>query len=190
MRISRSLLLASLVLLLPTQSAADRALFESLDGQWHRVTPDEDAARLNAIDAAVADMSWLMRTMAAPILRRSTVPPPHYVFQIVPEGLAMASRDRPLRPLQLDGVERHFETDRRSVTISAQQRDEAIETRWKTDQAEGSNTFRLADGGATLVVESVMQITAISGLQPIRYEARFARTPQVASPPSQPSQLD
>ena len=95
----------------------------------------------------------------------------------------MASRDRELRPLKLDGVERSVESGRGLVTVSAQEREDAIETRWRTDQAEGSNIFRLADDGTTLVVESVMQITAISGVKLIRYEARFARTPQVASPP-------
>ena len=183
MRIVGPLLAGSLLALLSTQSAANPSLFESFGGRWQRVTPDEDDERLSAIAAAVADMSWLMRGVAAPILRRSTVPPPHYLFELQPAGIAMASRDRPLRLLVLDGVERSVDGDRGTVIVSAVQLENAIETRWKTDQAHGSNTFRLDDGGTTLVVESVMQITALSGVQPIRYQVRFARTPQVASPP-------
>lgn len=183
MQIVRLLLAAGLLVALATQSGANASLFESFNGRWHRVTPDEDGGRLSAIDAAVADMSWLMRGVAAPILRRSTVPPPRYLFELIPAGIAMAGREPVPRPLVLDGVERRVESDRGAVIVSAVQLEDAIETRWKTSQAHGSTTFRLADSGATLVVENVMQITALSGVQPIRYEARFARTPQVASPP-------
>ena len=153
------------------------------DGGWHRVANQSDEPRLQSIDAALAELSWVTRTMASPILRRTTVPPERYVFRVDESGIALGERDRPPRPLRTDGGERRFDSDNGPVTTSSRHLSDAIETRWQTDQAHGSNTFRLEDDGATLVVETVLQITAISGIEPIRYETRFERTPAVSSPP-------
>lgn len=152
------------------------------DGRWHRVANQSNQARLESIETALADLSWVTRTMAGPILRRTTVPPERYVFRVDEDEIALGERGREPRPLLTDGSERRFDGDRGTVTTSARRLADAIETRWRTSQAHGSNTFRLEDGGATLVVESVLQITALSGIEPIRYETRFERTPAVSSP--------
>jgi hypothetical protein len=153
------------------------------DGPWQRVSPERDEVRLQAINTALAGLSWVTRAMAGPILRRSTTPPERYVFRVDADGIALGQRGREPRPLSTDGSEREFEGDRGNVTTSARQVADGLETRWRTGQAHGSTTFRLADDGATLVVQSVLQITAISGVEPIRYEARFQRAPSVSSSP-------
>jgi hypothetical protein len=152
-------------------------------GDWLRVTAEQDRGRLRSIDAALADLSWVTRTMAGPILRRTTVPPERYVFEVDAGGIALGERGREPRPLALDGSERQFQGERGAVTTSAARLDDAIETRWQTEQAHGSNTFRVDQDGNTLIVKSVLQITAISGVEAITYETRFARTPAVSSPP-------
>ena len=167
-----------LLLIAPAFAATHLEGLAGYEGEWQRISPDEDASRLDAIDTAVADLPWLMRKVAGPALRRQAVPPPGYVFELQSDGLAMARIDRELRRLALDNVERQFETERGTVTLSSLQLQDAIQTRWKTPNAEGSNTFRLVDGGSTLLVEYMMQITAISGIDRIRYQARFAQKTQ------------
>lgn len=158
-----------------------------LDGEWRQIEGPSNAERVAAIESAIAELSWVMRTMAAPILKRTTTPPERYEFDVAsdyPHGIALAQRDEDLRPMLLDGRERHF-TDQGDGEFStrSQRHPDAIETRWKHGQAHGSTTFRLADDGSTLVVESLLQVTALSGVEPIRYETRFTRTPDVASKP-------
>ena len=170
--------LTLVLIIAPAYAATHLEGLADYEGKWLRVSPDEDASRLDAIDTAVADLPWLMRKVAGPALHRQTVPPPGYVFELQSDGLAMARIDRELRRLALDNVERQFETERGTVTLSSLQLQDAIQARWKTPNAEGSNTFRLVDGGSTLLVEYMMQITAISGIDRIRYQARFAQKTQ------------
>lgn len=167
--------LTLLLLIAPAFAATHLEVLAGYEGKWQRISPDEDASRLDAIDRAIADLPWLMRKVAGPALHRQTVPPAGYVFELQSDGLAMARIDREPRRLALDNVERQLETERGSVTLSSLQLKDAIEARWKTPKAEGSNTFRLVDGGSTLLVEYMMQINAISGIDRIRYQARFAR---------------
>jgi hypothetical protein len=160
--------------------AVDLDRFRKLDGDWQRVSERDDPARLRAIERAIADLSWVTRTMAGPMLRRTTTPPDHYAFRLDAEAIWLAERHREPRPLRLDGSERRFEGDHGEVTTTARALAGAIETRWQTHQAWGTTTFRLADDGG-LMVESLLQITAISGIEPIRYQARFERTASLSS---------
>ena len=155
--------------------------FAAFDGEWLRVTIKEDEARLLAIDSALSELSWIVRAMVRPILRRATVPPERYLFQVDAAGIEIGRSRGKLRRLSLDGVEHPHEDDGRSLSVSATTREGAIDTRWKTAQAHGSALFRIGDNGATLLVESAFDITALSRVETIRYQARFSRAPTVSS---------
>ena len=75
--------------------------------------------------------------------------------------------------------------DRGRVEVGSEQLANGIRTTWRTEQAHGSNTFELQDGGQQLVVRSTLVVTAISGVDPIAYVERFERTAE--APGSQPA---
>ena len=55
------------------ESLVDLSAYE---GHWQRIDEgDSDEARLSAIGTALESLSWLMRRMASPILRKTTAPP-------------------------------------------------------------------------------------------------------------------
>jgi hypothetical protein len=153
----------------------------AFDGEWLLVTVKEDEARLLAIDSALSELSWIVRAIVRPILRRATVPPERYLFQVDAAGIALGESRSELRRLSLDGAEHPYEDDGRSLSVSATTREGAIDTRWQTAQAHGSALFRTEDNGATLLVESALDITALSNVETIRYQARFSRAPTVSS---------
>ena len=185
MSLSRSVLAIGIGLLLVTAGAATADLkLGPFAGEWRRVESQPDEPRLESIRAALRELSWVTRTMATPILQRSTTPPDRYEFRVdtsYPDGIALGQRDREPRPLLLDGRETEGVDKDLEVTTSALRREDGIETRWRTSQAHGSTVFRLSNDGTTLVVESLLQVTAISGVEPIRYETLFVRTPAVSS---------
>ena len=153
----------------------------AFDGEWLRVTVKEDQARLLAIDSALSELPWIVRAMVRPILRRATVPPERYLFQVDAAGIEFGESMGELRRLSLDGAERPHEDDGRSLSVSATTRGGAIDIRWQTAQAHGSALFGIENNGATLLVESAFDITALSSVETIRYQARFSRAPAVSS---------
>lgn len=168
--------LSFLVLALSHESAAGSVDLRSLPGRWQRIDVDrDDASRLRGISSATSKLSWLMRSMSRPILRRSIVSPAEYLFSRSADGLQMAPLGSEPRPLNLDGIEREFLRDSRTITLSSHQLGDAIEQRWRTKQGFGTITFRLVDDGRTLLVDNIIQVTAISGIAPIHYQAHFER---------------
>jgi hypothetical protein len=169
--------LSFLVLALSHESAARSVdVISSLPGRWQRIDVDrDDASRLRGISSATSRLSWLMRSMSRPSLRRLIVSPEEYHFSRSAEGLAMAPHGSEPRPLSLDGTEREFERDSRTITLSSHHLGDAIEQRWRTQQGFGTITFRLVDDGRTLLVDNIIQVTAISGIAPIHYQAHFER---------------
>ena len=161
----------------------------SYEGRWQRVDDGEaDEARLSAIDRAIDDLSWIMRTMAAGVLRKTTRPPPEMEFVWDGERLhqGLQGKDKASsRPILLDGKLRSGK-DRRGVPFSWAWAwtDLGLRVRWEQHQAHGDNVYRIDErDGHTLVVEHTINITAISNIEPIVYRSRFSRTdlPRVAA---------
>ena len=159
-------------------SASELALY---DGLWRRLDDsDEDRLRLRSIDAAIQNLSWIVRRMAAGVLKKSTAPPPEMRFswdgaqlhQLVPAGSDEASR----RPVELDAPPRIL-TDPRGEDFASTwswTRD-GLQVHWKQHQAHGSNLYRIEPHTERLVVEHRIQVTALSGVEPIVFRSHFGR---------------
>jgi hypothetical protein len=151
------------------------------DGLWRRIDdPDEDSRRLRSIDAAIRNLSWIVRRMAAGVLKKSTAPPQEMRFtwdgerlhQLVDSGAGDASR----RPVELDAPPRIL-TDPRGEDFASSwtwTRD-GLQVHWKQHQAHGSNLYRIEPQTQRLVVEHRIQVTALAGIEPIVFRSRFGR---------------
>lgn len=164
-------------------SPAESAALTPLTGRWHRVAVDEDdAMRLSAIDRALEDVSWLMRQMALRVLRKSTVPPPEMRF-FWEEGQLYQKRRKATGVVEQRAVLPDGQTrlDDEGNEFSWHLDPEGLRLRWIHPQARGSTLFRIepAAGEAAdskdLVVDYLLQVTAISDVDPVRFRVRFDR---------------
>ena len=184
-----ALLIGSLHLVaLQSPSLAEPSVTPGLipfDGAWERVAiAEDDAQRLSAIDSAIADLSWLARKMAAPILRSTTSPPTRYEFVVTEPDLLLGLRGNEPEPLPLDGREQSGEGPRGTFKSLSRFEDGVIETEWVVTDAHGSNRYAVSEDGETLIVHHMIQITTLAGVEPIHYRSHFQRAPGVASGPS------
>ena len=180
-----SLLLALLGPLPAALAAADVSAPVSLSrfaGRWERVGSDPEDERLAAISEAIAELSWVMRGIAGPLLRQSTLPSDFYVFEVDGAEVRMGSHGRPPSRLALDGQSRAHEDDRGAFEVTSERRAGGIRTTWHSEQAHGSNTFEVADSGERLVVRTTLVVTAISGVEPIAYVEHFRRSADTTAP--------
>ena len=159
-------------------SPTQLALYEGL---WRRIDDlDADGHRLRSIDSAIRDLSWIVRRMAAGVLKQSTAPPAEMQFtwdgerlhQLVTSGSGEVSR----RPVEL-GAPPRILTDPRGEDFASSWTwtSDGLQVDWKQHQAEGSNLYRIDPQTRTLVVEHRIQVTALSGIEPIVYRSHFGR---------------
>ena len=154
-------------------------------GDWRRIAdPDADSRRMVSIDFAISDLSWLVRQMAAGVLKKTTQPPEMMKFNW--DGAQLHQRtlgdagdfDRPVKI----GGEPEVLIDQRGEDFSSHWTwtDSGLQVNWIQEKAYGSNLYRVDEQDQTLVVEHRIHVTAISSIGPIVYESRFDR----ADPPA------
>lgn len=160
-------------------------------GQWSRVADEAaDDARLESIDSATGQLSWLVRKMATGVLEKSTEPPGELAFFW--DGDALRQRVRGPngefdRLVGLDtGPQRTRDPRGEETTIEWRRTADGLEVHWSQAQAFGRNLYRVDEAGQTLLVEHRIQVTAIEGVEEIVYGSRFARLamPPVSSAPT------
>lgn len=157
------------------------------EGDWRQIDPDLDhASRFHAIDEALSDLSWVLRTMAVPVLRETTAPPPRMQFvwdgehleQRLIESKGSRVRTVELGRASLDGRD----TQDAPVAASWDWTDEGLQLSWEQHQAHGHTIYRVDAESGMLIVEHTIQVTAISDVAPIVFESRFGRqTPPVVA---------
>jgi len=151
-------------------------VIEGFVGEWQRIgAAQDDPARHAAIERGVRGLSWLFRSLANTTLRRSTTPPDSLAFERDALGLRRHVPGRNPPPMRFDGLPHRVDSSEGLVTTRWVVGDGRIETHWEQAQARGVDVYRLSADGARLVVDSVIEILAVSGAEPIRYRARFAR---------------
>lgn len=182
------LTLLLLALLAAPGWADDRALLAPYDGAWQRIADaSAEAERLASIEAAIADLSWLVRKMASGVLTKTTVPPGEIAFTW--DGTGLRQRVRGAngefdRPIQLErGPSAHKDPRGEETIIEWRRTPDGLEVRWTQSQAFGRNIYRIDDRDETLHVEHRIQVTAIDGIDEIIYASRFGRPalPSVSS---------
>lgn len=159
------------------------AVLPDLLGHWHRFGADEDdPARTLAIDRALERVSWVMRRMAMSVLQQRTVPPLEMRFLLEDGQLFQERRNATgsfeRRPVQPDGQTRR---DEAGNDVSWHLEPQGLRLRWAHRQARGSTLFRIErspgpiPGANALVVDYVLEVTAISDVEPVPFRARFGR---------------
>lgn len=177
-----------------TAVAADPEL-APYGGQWARIVDDAaEEARLERIDKATRELSWLVRKMAAGVLQKSTQPPGELTFFWDGDALRQRVRGPNGEFDRLVGVgtgpQRTRDPRGEETTIEWRRTAEGLEVHWSQEQAFGRNLYRVDEAGQTLLVEHRIQVTAIDGVDEIVYASRFGRLamPPVSSgPPAQPA---
>jgi len=150
-------------------------------GDWRLVDLEVGrASRMTAIDRAIGGLSWVVRKMAAPVLRRTTKPPPR--MQFIWDGQRLEQRVvRPegrdeARPIELDTeIVEGKDSRGEPMTASWQWTGSGLKLSWAQNQAYGHNLYRVDPDSETLVVQHTIQVTGISDVEPIVYESRFGR---------------
>ena len=150
------------------------------DGDWSQLDSEQDrAARIEAIEDAIDDLSWVLRTMAGPMLRNTTAPPPRMQFvwdgQHLEQHIFEPEGPR-VRTIEL-GRESKDGRDAQGETLDATWHwtGDALRLNWAQHQAHGYNIYRVDPSTGTLIVKHMIQITAVSDVGPIVYESRFER---------------
>lgn len=156
------------------------ALFQ---GHWQRTDSEQaESARISSIDKAIDGLTWVVRKMAGGVLRSTTKPPSE--VQFVWDGSSLHQRVNGdngsfTRPVQLGADPIEAVDDRGdSFTSSWEMADEALSLTWEQHQAYGQNLYRLNPDGQTLEIEHTINVTALSGVEPIVYRSRFKRNPE------------
>ena len=155
------------------------AILASYDGEWNRVeNVDADQIRLESIDAAISDLSWIVRRMVAGVLKGTTSPPTEVAFSW--DGAALhqvvdGTNGNFKRAVKFD-AEPQLLTDHRGEDFTSEWRwtEAGIEVHWTQSQAFGSNLYQLA-GDGSMRIEHRIQVTALDGIGPIVYESTFNR---------------
>jgi hypothetical protein len=149
-------------------------------GEWQLIeyAPDE-ARRSKAIDRALESLNFLYRTMAAPVLRKTTVPPPRIQFTWDGESLyqrTLGVKNEQSRRVELGaGPQQGLDSRGEPFESTWQWTDAGLRLHWQQNQARGHNTYQLDPESGNLIVFHTIQITAISNVAPIVYQARFGR---------------
>ena len=149
-------------------------------GEWTQIVDERDhVSRLESIDAAVSDLSWMVRGMASGVLEKTTVPPQGVKFHWTGEELMQVidRRDGVMhRPVLLDGEVRnapdHEGTDTRTEWHRTAQ---GLEVRWAQERAFGTTRYSFDPTDETMRVDYEIHVTALDGVSPISYGSRFAR---------------
>ncbi|MBW2496068.1 MAG: hypothetical protein JRF61_02240, partial [Deltaproteobacteria bacterium] len=157
----------------PTLETTDLSLYH---GRWRPIDLERDEAeRLEAIDRAVDDLSWVMRKMARRVLRGSTKPP-------VEIGFSWDGAQLLLRQKRRANDERTTAVVLRDPPAADEPRDGdwywadgGLRGSWVRSEARGSSSYRLDPISETLLVEQRIEITALDGVEPIVFELRFGR---------------
>lgn len=175
--------IASVLVCVSPAGATDSATIAlaDLDGRWRQI--DSEVAtknRIAAIDTAVEPLSWVVQKMASGVLRSSTAP--RSTLDFVWDGKRLHERvpgkndiieARPIDP----GSTRFKAVDSRGEPFEGawDWTTDGLRFQWRQHQAHGVNLYRMDDGKRTLTVEHTIQITALDGVKPIRYQSRFAK---------------
>lgn len=156
-------------------------------GRWDQVADEHaEAERIANIDAALADLSWIVRKMAAGVLHTSAAPPPEVQFAWDGHRLAQllaVDGETLVRRIDLAGTvgaataERPPDPDPEARWAW---RDGRLEVEWTRDQARGATRFRYDPTDDSLHVAYEIHVTALDGVAPIHYGTRFERR----SPPT------
>jgi len=153
----------------------------NFEGHWQRIESTEaDAARESSIEKAIAGLSWIVRTMASGVLKRTTAPPPEMQFAWDGARLhqGLPSDDGGFsRIIELDG-ELITRKDNRGVDFAScwKWTDGGLRFQWEQHQAEGNNFYRIDENAETLIVQHTIRVTGISNVDPIVFVSRFGRT--------------
>jgi hypothetical protein len=165
--------LARLISLTPIELA-------HFSGDWTQIVDERDhESRIESIDSAVSDLSWLVRRMASGVLEKTTVPPEGLTFHWTGEAL-MQVVDRNdgvmQRPVVLDGQARTVLDHEGTDTITEWHRtSRGLEARWIQERAFGTTRYSLDPADETMHVEYEIHVTALEGVSAISYGSRFAR---------------
>jgi hypothetical protein len=159
-------------------AAADLLAFE---GRWQRIDdPKDDENRRSAIDRALRSLTWIVRRMATGVLNQTTAPAPELEFVWDGQRLYqnMKGKHGPqVRPIEIDGEFLEIEDDRGVPFSSAWAwTGDGLRVVWKQHQAHGSNVYRIDPETQTLLVEHMIQVTAISDIDQIVFHSRFNRS--------------
>jgi len=151
-------------------------------GDWTQVVDEHDQeSRIESIDSAVSDLSWLVRRMVSGVLEKTTVPPEGVTFHWTGEEL-MQVVDRNdgamRRPVVLDGKARTvLDHEGTETTTEWHRTSRGLEVRWIQERAFGTTRYSLDPADETMRVEYEIHVTALEGVSAISYGSRFARKP-------------
>ena len=166
----------------PAQASHPVAIdLSGFEGHWQQIeVADSETARASAIETALGKLSWIVRRFAGGVLRKSTAPPAELQFAWDGERLHQGMADKNggfARRIDL-GDEFRVLKDSRGVDFASSWiwTGDGLRLRWEQHQATGNNLYRLDQNAQILIVEHMIQVTAISNIDPIRFRSRFSRT--------------
>ena len=151
------------------------------EGHWQQIDVTEsETERKTAIKGALARLTWIVRSFASGVLRKSTAPPLELQFAWDGERLhqGMTGKNGGFsRRIEL-GAELRVLKDSRGVDFASAWAwtGDGLRLRWEQHQATGNNIYRLDEKAQLLIVEHTIQVTAISNIDPIVFRSRFSRT--------------
>ncbi|GEM_PF-6175932 len=154
-------------------------------GRWVRTENRAlESDRLERLEHALSGLNWLTRKTAGSVLKRTTTPPDRIVFvrdgahlkQIVSGRNGETSRVVRLQPATA-ASSTETSTD---ATFSWRRVEMKLILDWKRHQANGKNTYHVDPASGILHVTRELQVTAIEGIDPIRFRSQYRRADTAA----------
>ncbi|MFO0687519.1 MAG: hypothetical protein U0900_02315 [Myxococcota bacterium] len=151
---------------------------QDFDGRWtQRDAGRDDVARRAAIDTAIQPLAWVVRKMAGGVLHATTAPEStvHFIWDGARLHQRLEARrgaiTRPVEP----GAPPTTSTDGRGEPFEGQWiwTPDGLQFSWRQHQAFGANLYRVDPVRHELTIDHSIHVTALEGVQPIRFQSRF-----------------
>jgi len=153
------LLFACCVAVAPSGAAAgDRDVAQRFEGSWaYAGDADEQQARLDAIDATVAEMFGIARPFARRVMRNNTTNPSSFHIQLDGDQIAVSEDDQDPLWTPLDGTPLEVEGYGAGQQVYRKVVGDTLHARSWQHNGGGTRVFRLSADGRILTVEVIIQ---------------------------------
>jgi|GEM_PF-6820419 len=147
----------------------------SMEGTWRHAGGEAELQGVtDAVDRTVNSMAAPMRPFARKRMHRTINAVGVYAIALDGDVLRIAKDGTEPRPVHLDGATRdEVGGDGKTAQVRADLLDDGVRHHWTRDDSTGSTSFRLADGGARLVVERVIDSSWFN--EPVRFTTTYRR---------------
>jgi hypothetical protein len=161
--------------MVPASSANNTRVVERLQGNWRYAGDDsERQVRLDAIDATVRQMPWIMRGMARKRITKSTEIHELYVFRVEAEEITIGEDGPVGHTSRWDGTPVSVRGDRGApATLTRSLEDGGLRSHHQQAKGSGTEIYNVSPDGQTMTVTVIVSSPRLPS--DIEYDLTYRR---------------